>query len=340
MSINIDKQLFSNLVQIIEQGKKQVAVKVNSTVILTYWQIGKTINEHILNNSRAAYGKEIVATVATQLIEKFGSSFAEGNLRRMIQFSDLFADFEIVVPLARQLSWSHFLILLPLKTNESRIFYAQKAIEGTWGKRELRHQIERKAFERSEIANTQLASFPQEFSDTTGIFKDPYFLDFLGLKDGYLEKDIETAILKELQNFILELGEGFSFIARQKRIIVDGRDFSIDLLFFNRKLKRLVAIDLKLGEFEAGHKGKMELYLNWLNRYEKQDGENNPIGLILCAAASREQVELLEMHKDGIMVAEYWTELPPKNMLEQKLHSLLKEAKERIETRKMLEERD
>jgi predicted nuclease of restriction endonuclease-like (RecB) superfamily len=340
MSINIDKQLFSNLVQIIEQGKKQVAVKVNSTVILTYWQIGKTINEHILNNSRAAYGKEIVATVATQLIEKFGSSFAEGNLRRMIQFSDLFADFEIVVPLARQLSWSHFLILLPLKTNESRIFYAQKAIEGTWGKRELRHQIERKAFERSEIANTQLPSFPQEFSDTTGIFKDPYFLDFLGLKDGYLEKDIETAILKELQNFILELGEGFSFIARQKRIIVDGRDFSIDLLFFNRKLKRLVAIDLKLGEFEAGHKGKMELYLNWLNRYEKQDGENNPIGLILCAAASREQVELLEMHKDGIMVAEYWTELPPKNMLEQKLHSLLKEAKERIETRKMLEERD
>ncbi|MDD3686134.1 MAG: DUF1016 N-terminal domain-containing protein, partial [Bacteroidales bacterium] len=151
MTINIDKQLFANLVQIIEKGKKQVAVKVNSTVILTYWQIGKTINEHILNNSRAAYGKEIVATVATQLSEKFGSSFKEGNVRRMIQFSDSFDDFEILVPLARQLSWSHFLILLPLKTKESRMYYAQKAIEGTWGKRELRHQIERKAFERSEI---------------------------------------------------------------------------------------------------------------------------------------------------------------------------------------------
>lgn len=339
MTINIDKQLLSNLIQIIEQGKKQVAVKVNSTVVLTYWQIGKTINEHILNNSRAAYGKEIVATVATQLSEKFGSSFAERNIRRMIQFSELLPDFEIVSPLATQLSWSHFIEVFKIKHNDARIFYLNKAAEGTWGKRELRHQIERKAFERSEIANTQLPSFPQEFADTTGIFKDPYFLDFLGLKDGYLEKDVETAILKELENFILELGVGFSFIARQKRIVIDGRDFSIDLLFFNRKLKRLVAIDLKLKDFEAGHKGQMELYLSWLNRYEKQDGENNPIGLILCAEASREQVELLEMHKDGIMVAEYWTELPPKNMLEQKLHSLLQEAKDRIETRKMLDER-
>lgn len=333
-----DIKLIADIVQIIERGKKQVAVQINSTVVLTYWQIGKTINEHILNNERAAYGKEIVSTVSSKLVEKFGNSFAESNLRRMIQFSELFADLEIVVPLARQLSWSHFLILLPLKNNESRLYYAQKAIEGTWGKRELRHQIERKAFERSEIANTQLPSLPDEFSDTTDIFKDPYFLDFLGLKDGYLEKDIETAILKELENFILELGTGFSFIARQKRIILDGKDFSIDLLFYNRKLKRLVAIDLKLGEFEAGHKGQMELYLKWLNRYEKQDGENPPIGLILCAEASREQVELLEMHKDGIMVAEYWTELPPKSVLEKKLHSLLLEAKARIENRKMLEE--
>lgn len=333
-----DKQLFANLVQIIEQGKKQVAVQVNSAVVLTYWQVGQTINEHILNNERAAYGKEIVASVATQLVARFGKSFAEGNLRRMIQFSELFDDMGIVVPLARQLSWSHFLVLLPLKNNDARQYYAQKAIEGTWGKRELRHQIERKAFERAEIANRQLPTIQEEYADATGIFKDPCFLDFLGLKDGYLEKDLESAILKEIENFILELGVGFSFIERQKRIILDGKDFSLDLLFFNRKLKRLVAIELKLGEFKASHKGQMELYLKWLNRYEKQEGENPPIGLILCAEASREQVELLAMHKDGIMVAEYWTELPPKNVLEQKLHSLLIEAKARIETRKMLEE--
>jgi predicted nuclease of restriction endonuclease-like (RecB) superfamily len=336
MGKELDKQLFPNLVQIIEQGKKQVAVQVNSTVVLTYWQVGKTINEHILNNERAEYSKEIVATVATQLVEQFGKSFETKNLYRMMQFADLFADFEIVVPLARQLSWSHFLALLPLKSNETRIFYAQKAIEANWGKRELRHQIERKAYERSEIANTQLQNI-SDYTDTTGVFKDPYFLDFLGLKEGYLEKDLETAILRELETFILELGAGFTFIERQKRIILDGKDFYLDLLFYHRKLKRLIAIELKLSEFKASHKGQMELYLKWLNRYEKQEGENSPIGLILCAEARREQVELLEMHKDGIIVAEYWPELPPKKKLEQKLHAILLEAKQRIEIKKLEE---
>jgi len=333
----LDKQLFPNLVQIIELGKKQVALQVNSTVVLTYWQVGKTINEHILNNERAEYGKEIVSTVSTLLAEKYGKSFELRNLRRMMQFADLFPNIEIVSPLATQLSWSHFIEVLKLKNDEARLFYLQKSAESTWSKLELRHQIERKAFERSDIANTQLQNV-SDYNDAIGVFKDPYFLDFLGLKEGYIEKDIETAILRELETFILELGAGFSFIERQKRIILDGKDFYLDLLFYHRKLKRLIAIDLKLGEFKASHKGQMELYLKWLNRYEKQDGENTPIGLILCAEASREQVELLEMHKDGIMVAEYWTDLPPKKELEQKLHSLLIEAKSRIETRKMLEE--
>jgi RecB family endonuclease NucS len=162
-------------------------------------------------------------------------------------------------------------------------------------------------------------------------------LDFLGLKDGYLENDIESAILKELELFILELGKGFTFVERQKRMIIDGEDFYLDLLFYNRKLKRLVAIELKLGKFKPAHKGQMELYLKWLDKYEKQEGENSPIGLILCAEKSQEQVELLEMHKDGIMVAEYWTDLPPKKQLEEKLHSLLIEVKQRLENRKQLE---
>ena len=304
--------------------------------MLTYWQVGKTINEHILNNQRAEYGKEIVGTVARQLAELYGKSFEERNLRRMMQFADQFSDIEIVSPLATQLSWSHFIEVLKLKNDNARLFYLQKSAEATWSKRELRNQIERKAFERSEIANTQLQN-NLEFTDTTGVFKDPYFLDFLGLKEGYLEKDLETAILRELETFILELGAGFTFVERQKRIILDGKDFYLDLLFYHRKLKRLIAIELKLGEFKASHKGQMELYLKWLNRYEKQDGENNPIGLILCAEASREQVELLEMHKDGIMVAEYWAELPPKKKLEQKLHAILLEAKQRIEIKKLEE---
>jgi predicted nuclease of restriction endonuclease-like (RecB) superfamily len=335
MAQKSEKVLFQDLAQIIEQGKKQLAVQVNSTITLTYWHVGKKINEHILNNKRADYGKRIVLPVATQLVEKFGKSFESKNLYRMMQFFELFPNFEIVVPLARQLSWSHFIILIPIKNQDARMFYARKAMESVWSKRELRRQIERKTFERSEIAKTQISLSNQPDVETISVFKDPYFLDFLGLKDGYLEKDLEAAIILELEKFILELGVGFSFIERQKRIILDGKDFYLDLLFYHRKLKRLVAIELKLGEFKASHKGQMELYLKWLNRYEKQEGEKSPIGLILCAESSREQVELLEMHKDGILVAEYWAELPSKEKLEQKLRDILLKTKHRMEIKKL-----
>jgi len=330
---NIEKILFTDLAQIIEQGKTQLTKQVNSLLTLTYWHIGKKINDHILENKRAEYGEKVVATVSNQLAEKYGNQFAEKNVRRMMRFAEVFSDFAIVAPVVRQLSWSHFLMLLPLKSEESRTYYAQKAIEETWSKRELQHQIERKAFERQEIATLQITD---EFQDIQNTFKDPYFLDFLGLKDGYLENDLENAILKELEIFILELGKGFTFVERQKRIILDGDDFYLDLLFYNRKLKRLVAIELKLGKFKASHKGQMELDLKWLNKHEKQEDENSPIGLILCAEKSHEQVELLEMHKDGIMVAEYWTDLPPKKELEAKLHSLVIEVRQRMENRKQL----
>lgn len=320
--------LVNELSTLIEQSKKQVQTVANSVLTLLFWQVGKRINEEILNNERAEYAKAIVSTVATQLESKYGRSFTERNVRRMMQFSNDFSDLSIVSPLATQLSWSHFIELFPLKSKESKLFYAQKSIEEQWGKRELRNQISRKAFERKEIADTHLSKFP---SDLQNSFKDPYLLDFLNLKNTFLENDLERAILQELENFILELGKGFAFMERQKRMIIDGEDFYLDLLFFNRKLKRLVAIELKLGKFEASHKGQMELYLKWLNKYEKQEGENEPIGLILCAESNKEQVELLEMHKDGIMVAEYWTTLPPKAELEAKIHQLLIEAKERIE---------
>ena len=334
-STKMDSSLFQDLARIIDQGKTQLERQVNSTITLVYWQVGKRINENVLNNQRAEYGKEIVLPVATQLVSKYGRSFEVKNLRRMMQFAEQFTDFEIVVPLARQLSWSHILLLLPLKSKEEKIFYAQKAVDETLGKRELRKQIEQKAYERGEIANVQVSLGIPELQNT---FKDPYFLDFLGLKDGYMEKDLESAIIKELENFILELGKGFTFVERQKRIILDGKDFYLDLLFFHRKLKRLVVIELKLRDFKPADKGQMELYLKWLDRYDRQEGENSPIGLILCAGKSTEQIELLEMHKDGIMVSEYWTDLPPKAELEKKLHSLLIEAKERIERRKSLDQ--
>ena len=325
--------LFQDLTEIIEQGKKKAVAQVNSTLTMTYWQVGYKINTYILDSERAAYGKEIVSTVSTQLSKKYGINFAEKSIRRMIQFSEVFPEFQIVATLSRQLSWSHFIELIPLKTKQSRNFYANKIIEERWSVRETRRQIERKAFERKEIAQTQLIESTTEIQNT---FKDPYFLDFLGLKDGYLENDLESSILKELEHFILELGKGFAFVERQKRLIIDGEDFYIDLLFYHRKLKRLVVIELKLGRFKASHKGQMELYLKWLDKYEKQDGENPPIGLILCAEKSSEQIELLEMGKDGIMVAEYLTELPSKDKLEAKLHQAIIEAKARIENNKLL----
>lgn len=333
MSKELNSVLFNELTKIIEQGKLQLVARVNSILTITYWQIGKKINDHILKNERAEYGEQVVKNVAKDLENKFGRSYTLRNVRRMMQFAEQFDDIKIVSSLMTQLSWTHFLELFPLKSMEQKIYYAQKYIEENWSKRVLIYQIQRKAFERKEIATLQTIN---ELQDLQNTFKDPYFLDFLGLKDGYLENDLEAAIIKEIENFILELGVGFSFIERQKRIILDGRDFYLDLLFFHRKLKRLVAIELKIGEFKPAYKGQMELYLKWLNKYEKQEGENNPIGLILCAGKSNEQIELLEMHKDGIMVAEYWTELPPKKQLEQKLHTLLIEATERIKQIKNL----
>ncbi len=247
----------------------------------------------------------------------------------MMQFANVIKEYEIVEPVARQLTWSHILLLIPLREVNAQLFYANRAIEENWSKRELRKQIELKAFERTEIANIQLKS---ESNDLLNTFKDPYVLDFLNLKSSFIENDLESAILKDLESFILELGKGFAFMERQKRIIIDGEDFYLDLLFYNRNLKRLVAIELKLGKFQAQFKGQMELYLKWLNRYEKAEDEKEPIGLILCAESNKEQIELLEMHKDGIMVAEYWTVMPPKKELEQKLHLLLREAKDRLLT--------
>jgi predicted nuclease of restriction endonuclease-like (RecB) superfamily len=250
----------------------------------------------------------------------------------MMQFADVFPDLEIVSPLATQLNWSHFIELLPLKTTNARIYYAKKASEERWSRNQLRKQIERKAYERNEIAQLQSSQPTEEIQNT---FKDPYFLDFLGLKEGYLEHDLEGAILNELEHFVLELGKGFAFVERQKRMIIDDDDFYLDLLFFHRKLKRLVAIELKLSKFKAADKGQMELYLKWLNKHEKQEGELQPIGLILCAEKSNEQIELLELGKDGIMVAEYWTELPPKSELEAKLHQALIEAKARMANKRI-----
>lgn len=328
-----EQNLFNDIALLIEQSKKQVVIQANSSVSILFWNVGYSINKFILQHKRAEYGKQIIVTLSRLLTKHYGRNFEEKNLRRMLQFVDQFDDLEIVVTLSRQLSWSHFLVLIPIKKKDSKLFYAQKTTEESWSVRVLRKQIEAKVYEQTLIANTQL---PIKIKETHNLFKDPYLLNFLNLKDDYLEKNLEEAILIDLEKFILELGKGFTFVERQKRLIIDGDDYYLDLLFFHRKLRRLVVIELKIGKFKAQYKGQMELYLKWLNRNEKQEGEKDPIGLILCTESSKEQIELLEIHKEGIMVGEYWTELPSRNILEEKIHQAVIEAKERIERQKLI----
>jgi len=336
--------LHNELRILIASSRQRLAIAVNAELTRLYWRVGERLRREVLGGERARYGSKAIERLGKRLADEFGRGFEAKNLRRMIQFAERFPDVEIVASLMRHLSWTHFLQLLPLKDEQARMFYARMATEERWSVRELRQRIEAKAFERTALAAHKAdatPTLPTALDQLAAkgslapalVFKDPYFLDFLGLSQGYDEADLESAILRQLEAFILELGRGFAFVERQKRMIIDGEDFYLDLLFYHRRLRRLIAIELKIGRFKAAHKGQMELYLKWLDKHERQSGEQPPIGLILCAEASREQVELLQMHKDGIAVAEYWTELPPKAELEQRLHEAMVEAKERLAQR-------
>ncbi|HPU14244.1 MAG TPA: PDDEXK nuclease domain-containing protein [Aeromicrobium sp.] len=322
---------------LVDEAREAVASFANATTTFAYWRVGVLVDGEVLDRERADYGAQTVVTLSRELVDRYGMNFEEKNLRRMVQFARLFPDPEIVVTLSRQLSWSHILALLPLRSPEARSFYAEQAATSRWTVRELRSAIQRKAFERREIADSQVGPGSLVPADT---FSDPYLLDFLGLHDDFLEADLEAAILRELESFLLEVGRGFTFVERQKRMIIDDTDFHLDLLLYHRPLKRLVAVELKTGKFDPRYEGQMKLYLKWLDRYERQPGEEAPIGLILCTEASREQVELLEMHKDGIVVAEYWTELPSREELEQRLRTILRDARERLARRELPSVRD
>ena len=331
--------LFQDLRVLIIEARQDVARQVNSALVFLYWRVGKRIRQDILKEKRAEYGEEIVSTVSTQLVPEFGEGFSKRNLFRMIRFAEVFLDEKIVVTLSRQLGWSHFVEIIPLKNELQRDFYAEMCRIERWSVRSLRQKISGMLFERTalsrkpvELAKQELAQLREEDKLTPDlVFRDPYLLDFLGLKDTYSAKDLETAILGELEAFILELGVGFTFVARQKRMTVDDDDYYLDLLFYHRKLRRLVAIDLKLGKFQAADKGQMELYLRWLEKYEQQPEEESPLGLILCATKSEEHVKLLQLDKSGIRVAAYLTELPPRKLLQKKLHEAIVLARALLE---------
>jgi predicted nuclease of restriction endonuclease-like (RecB) superfamily len=315
---------------------------------LLYWQVGHTIASQVLGHERASYGQQVVDALAIELSQEFGKGWSKRNLFQMIKFSEVFSDFQIVQTLSAQLSWSHFNALVKIDDVLKREFYLAMTLQERWSTRTLTERVDKQLFERTAISKEPSETIVQELSvlreqglvNEALVLKDPYVFDFLGLKDSYLEADLEDAILSELQQFLLELGGGFSFMARQYRIQLDGDDFYIDLLFYNRKLKRLVAIDLKVGDFKAQYKGQMELYLRWLAKHEQEVGENPPLGIILCSGKKQEQIELLELDGAGIHVAEYLTALPPKAVLAERLHLAIRNAKQRFTLSQLKDENE
>ena len=257
----------------------------------------------------------------------------------MLRFAEAFPDEQIVSALRRQLAWTHLKQLIYIGDTLKRDFYAEMCRIERWSTRTLQERIQSMLYERTAISRKPDKLIKQELEALRAedrltpdlVFRDPYVLDFLGLKDTYSEKDLEVAILREIESFLLELGGGFAFVARQKRITLDGDDYYIDLLFFHRSLRRLVVIELKIGDFKPADSGQVELYLRWLDRHERKEGEERPIAVILCAGKKAETVEYLDLDRTGIHVAEYLTELPPRELLQKRFHEAVVLAKQRFE---------
>lgn len=334
-------KLFNDIRSMIDVARNQVSRSVNAGLVMLYWHIGDRIRKEILGPGRAPYGEKIVATVSQQLTYQYGLGYSKASLSRMMSFAEKFPNKQIVATLLQQLGWSHFTILIAIKDKLKRDFYTEMCRVERWDVRALRKKVGSMLFERvglskkpKELAKIELESLRRDgYMTPDVVFRDPYFLDFLGLKDVYSERDLELAILREIEQFLIEIGTDFSFVARQKRMSIGDKDYFLDLLFYHRRLRCLVAIELKLEEFKPQDKGQMELYLRWLEKYEMRPGENKPVGLILCAAKNREEIELLELHKSGIRVSEYWTELPPRNIFKKKLHEMVELGRKLYENR-------
>ena len=330
--------LFVEVRQLIDATRQRVASVVNAELTQLYWQVGSRISTELLLGQRAGYGKQLVADLARQLTVDFGKGWSEQQLRHCIRLAEVFPQAEILSTLRRELSWSHLKAVIYIDDPLKRDFYLEICRVEHWSVRQLQERINSLLFERTSISRKPEETIRQDLSLLRNMgqlsadlaFRDPYILDFLGLSDSYSEKDLESAILAELQRFIIELGNDFAFLARQKRITIDNRDYYIDLLFYHRRLRRLVAIDLKIGEFEAAYKGQMELYLRYLEKFEQMDGEATPIGLILCTGKNAEHIELMQLPQSNIRVADYLTMLPPREILQAKLHQSIELAKQKM----------
>ena len=327
--------LLNDISTIIKQSRYGVASTVNSAIVMLYWTIGKRINDEVLKGDRAIYGDQVVSDISRDLTLKFGKGYNKASLFRMLRFAKMYPEQEIVATVSRQLSWSHIVIISQIEEELKRDFYLEMARLEKWSVRETRSKINGMLFERTTISKKPEKVIQSELEKVRSddkrspdlVFKDPYLLDFMNLPCKYSESDLENAILDNITEFLYELGNEFCFVARQKRMSTKNTDRYLDLLFFHRGLRRLVAIELKLGKFEPEHKGQMEWYLRWLNKNERKSHEEKPIGIILCANKDQEDVEYLELDDAGIHVTQYLTKLPPKKLLEEYLHKAIAMAR-------------
>lgn len=330
-------QLLEGIEQLIQTAKAKVSVFLNVETTLLYWNIGHYINTEIKKEIRQEYGQKILVTLSQELLKKFGKGYSYSAISRMSKVAKLFNE-ENIATLSQQLSWSHLIELAAIETKAKRLFYIQMCMNNRYSVRTLRNEINSMAFERSAIASkseTEMVSLLNENTDPKElnpdlIFKNSFILDFLNLPYAHSEKELENAILSQLEKFIMELGSGFAFIERQKRIPVDAVDYHLDLLFHHRKLNRLVAIDLKIGKFKPAYKAQMELYLRWLEKYEQQEHEQKPIGLLLCSEGNTEHIELLMLDEKEIRIAQYLTEFPDKQWFIDKLQRSIEISKNNI----------
>jgi predicted nuclease of restriction endonuclease-like (RecB) superfamily len=321
---------------LIEKTSRNAAVYLNTEINRLYWSIGNHIITEMGFETYSQQGRQILATLSQTLTEKFGKGYTYSGLNRMIKVAEAYSE-EMFATVSRTLSWSHFIELVAIENPTKRLFYQQMCIIENWSIRTLRQKEDTMLFERTAIAAKPDDEILQtlQTTDNTNIspdlvFKSTYIVDFLGLSGYYSEKNLENAILAELEKFILELGQGFAFLERQKRIPVDSVDYSLDLLFYHRKLNCLVAIVLTIGKFKPKYKGQMELYLKYLQKHDRQPNENSPIGLLLCSEGNTEHIELLLLDEENIKLAQYLTAFPDKQWFIEKLNKSIAIAQQNI----------
>ena len=331
----VSDHLYQGVVDIINDAKRDVIVYVNKHANMMFWHIGHFINEDMGYQQYSAYGDKILATLSQRLTALYGKGYTYSAVTRMMKVARIYNEEGMFATLSQTLTWSHFLELITIEDDTKRLFYQQMGIAEHWSVRQLRDKQDEMAYERSLIAAkpeneiiTTLEQVSPTHMEPDAVLRNSYVLDFLGLSGYYSEGELEAAIAKQLEAFILELGQGFAFLERQKRFTIDGTDYYLDLLFYHRKLKCLVAIDLKLGKFKPQYKGQMELYLKYLQKYDMQPDENPPIGLLLCSEGNTEHIELMMLNEDRIKVAQYLTCLPDKQWFIDKLNRSILIAKE------------